>query len=265
MKYFITSDIHSFYTPLKTELDKSGFDINNSDHILIICGDIFDRGDETIELYNFLISIPKDRLILIKGNHEYLFEELTKKALPQKHDWHNGTVKTFCQIADILVSEVEFCEIFDRVYWSTPEDTPDYKISEKAHSLMSQKWSEVKKKVKKSDIYKFIKSYKWLNYYEVGNYICVHSYIPLIKDWRNACCEEWKEATWQNPWLLYKNYGDPEEGKTLVCGHWHTSDFYKNLDGDLTKSDCPIYNNGIIALDACTALTNRTNILIIEV
>jgi len=39
-KYFVASDTHSFYTPFIKELNKTGFDLNNEEHILIICGDL---------------------------------------------------------------------------------------------------------------------------------------------------------------------------------------------------------------------------------
>ena len=41
-KYFITSDTHGFYIPLIRELDKKRFDLKNKDHILVLCGDLFD-------------------------------------------------------------------------------------------------------------------------------------------------------------------------------------------------------------------------------
>ena len=58
MKYFIVSDIHSFYTKLKRALDKAGFNKRNKDHTLIVCGDIFDHGPDTRSVYKFLTSIP---------------------------------------------------------------------------------------------------------------------------------------------------------------------------------------------------------------
>ena len=61
MKYFVVSDIHSFYVELKRALDKAGFNKRNKDHTLIVCGDVFDRGSETVELYKFLTSIQKKR------------------------------------------------------------------------------------------------------------------------------------------------------------------------------------------------------------
>ena len=33
-KYFVASDIHSFYTPFIKESNKSGFDLNNEEHYL---------------------------------------------------------------------------------------------------------------------------------------------------------------------------------------------------------------------------------------
>lgn len=98
MKYFITSDLHSYYTPLKKSLDSVKYD-NNKDHTLVILGDIFDRGKETRKLYEFLSSIPKERLILVKGNHEYLLDQLLEKKLPDDFDFGNGTVFTCCQLA----------------------------------------------------------------------------------------------------------------------------------------------------------------------
>ena len=99
-KYFITSDIHSFYTPLITALEKKGFDVNNPEHILVVLGDVFDRGYETLEVYAFLtVVLPEDRVILVRGNHELLYLDLLEKSFPDSYDFSNGTVRTFCQIA----------------------------------------------------------------------------------------------------------------------------------------------------------------------
>ena len=98
-KYFFCSDIHSFYTPLMKELHRKGFDIENPEHVLVILGDVFDRGTETMEVYNFLRSLSDDRLILIRGNHESLYKSLLDKPFPDSYDFSNGTVRTFCQIA----------------------------------------------------------------------------------------------------------------------------------------------------------------------
>ena len=102
--YFVTSDIHSYFTIFKKELDKQGFDINNPDHKLIICGDLFDRGVEPKELIDFLLSIPEDRLILIKGNHEDLLFQLLKQLKNKEkisyYHLSNGTLNTISYLTD---------------------------------------------------------------------------------------------------------------------------------------------------------------------
>ena len=74
-KFFVIADVHSFYTEMKNALDVAGFEINNPDHILISCGDVLDRGPQSSEVLEFLLSIPKDRRIFIRANHEALLED----------------------------------------------------------------------------------------------------------------------------------------------------------------------------------------------
>ena len=85
----------------------------------------------------------------------------------------------------------------------------------------------------------------------------------------------WENASWGCPYKIYQAGCFKEEeknGKILVCGHWHTSDFYnKLLYKDETekqldiRTDNPIFISdqypGLIAIDACTALTRVVNIL----
>ncbi|MCR4662086.1 MAG: metallophosphoesterase [Clostridia bacterium] len=73
MKYFVVSDIHDHFDLLKDVLDKNGFDINNKDHKLIVCGDAFVRGPQPGEVYEFLKLLnSKDKLIFVYGNHDLL-------------------------------------------------------------------------------------------------------------------------------------------------------------------------------------------------
>ena len=82
-KYFLISDIHSFYGPMMKALENAGFNPTNKSHILCVLGDVFDRGPETLKVYNFLKQLSSDQLILIRGNHEDLYEELLEKRFPQ--------------------------------------------------------------------------------------------------------------------------------------------------------------------------------------
>ena len=48
MKYYITADIHGFYTEFHKALDEAGYFNDSEPRKLIILGDIFDRGQEAV-------------------------------------------------------------------------------------------------------------------------------------------------------------------------------------------------------------------------
>lgn len=270
-KYFVVSDIHSFYTSLIENLTKAGFDKENKDHVLIVCGDIFDRGFETLEVYNFLKSLPKSRCILIRGNHENLYFDLLEKDRPNSYDYSNGTVRTFAAIAKVHENIVN-------PYYASM-------LSENS----KENWINVRDKVKKSAITKWLMSDRWINYYELDNNIFVHSFIPVkLKDtfagvtswrlpieyfeynpdWRKADDKSWLEAMWGCPYKEFRAglaKGEVENGKRIICGHWHTSDFHGSFGTTGKTDDYDIYfSNNLVALDACTALTDKVNVLVIS-
>ena len=55
MKFFVSSDIHGFFDEWQLALNNAGFDINNPNHKIIICGDLFDRGRQSKEIVNFIL------------------------------------------------------------------------------------------------------------------------------------------------------------------------------------------------------------------
>lgn len=270
-KYFIVGDIHSFYTALISNLTKAGFDRNNKDHILIVCGDVFDRGFETLEVYKFLKSLPKSRCILIKGNHEDLYFDLLKKDYPNSYDYSNGTVRTFAAIAKVHENDIN-----------------PYYVSMLGENF-KENWAAIREKVRKSAVTKWLMSNRWVNYYELDNNIFVHSFIPYkLKDafadiasnrlpieyfeynpeWRNANNKAWTEAMWGCPYREFRAglaSGEVEDGKRIICGHWHTSDFHKSFGTNGKTDDYDIYfGENLVAIDACTALTEKINVLVIS-
>ena len=52
MKYYVASDIHSGFSAYMTALKEAGYDENDENSKLIICGDAFDRGFETINTFD---------------------------------------------------------------------------------------------------------------------------------------------------------------------------------------------------------------------
>jgi serine/threonine protein phosphatase 1 len=76
--FFVVSDIHGFYKEMRDALDEAGFDPNNENHWLISCGDNWDRGPNPLEVMKYFRTLP--RKILIRGNHEDLFEECCERG-----------------------------------------------------------------------------------------------------------------------------------------------------------------------------------------
>ena len=79
MKYFIFSDVHGYFNLLIKELEEKGFNLNDENHILIGLGDYFDRGNESKELFDFLLELDKkERFFGIRGNHDDMLIDFLK-------------------------------------------------------------------------------------------------------------------------------------------------------------------------------------------
>lgn len=283
-KYFVTSDTHGFTTLLKESLENKGFDIDNPDHILIICGDLFDRGLEAVAMYDFVKNLG-DRFIYIRGNHEDLLDECVHEMETgfsiSTHHKANGTVTTVNQFLENIYGEnykkLKY-DAFDKYIKSDYED----------RSALDEYFKPI------HEILNWINN-KSVNYFELDNYIFVHGWIPKTPadnivyrwngvareggtfnpDWRNAREFDWKEARWLNGMEEWKWYNIKEPNKIIVCGHWHCSYGWsyikqqrkefppKNRKG-WEKSFEPFEGKGIIAIDACTAYSGLVNILVIE-
>ena len=242
-KFFVTSDIHSFMNPLKRALDEKGFDPTNKDHWLVVCGDCYDRGDDSELVLNYLMSL--ERKILIRGNHELLLRDLCERGFPYRHDFHNGTTMTVYDLGDAGAGNdfEKCCEVTQN------------KLREYNNLLV--------------------------NYFETQNYIFVHSWIVVNKvgidtyeyreDWRNSSDEEWGQIMWTNPFWRAQD-GLNKTGKTIVFGHWHCSTGHamdKKYEIDEFGKDAiwePYINKeqGIIGIDRCVSYTNEVNVIVLE-
>lgn len=243
MKFFVCSDIHSAYTPWIEALSEAGFDKDNPNHMLIVCGDLFDRMNETREVYSFAQElIDAGKLIYVKGNHELLLQECVDEIrtgiVPSYHHFSNGTIKSICQ----------FCKQNE---WIVYDPTWTDKICEVMQPVLN-----------------FINKHS-INYFETEHYIFVHSWVPdfsSVDDWHDAPEYEWANAMWGNPFI--KAYNKHISDKTIVFGHFHTSFARAKFEGkpewgpDADFS--PYYGDGYIAIDACTAYTDMCNVLVIE-
>ena len=232
-KLFVVTDVHGHYSLLKAALDEAGFDRNCEDHLLICCGDYFDRGEENLEVLKFFERLQHK--VLIRGNHEDLLLKLlqTGKILP--NHCINGTVQTvesfFGKYAiDPMTAIIDFSgktRMVDRVCEF---------ISETVH------------------------------YYETDQYLFVHGWYPddceTEESRQTASDEQWEKARWKK-WTEHYQGTPPVPGKIVVCGHVPTQNGWK-ADPRRSK-DCAdiFYGNGIIALDAGTCDSGKINVLVI--
>lgn len=249
-KLFCITDIHSFYDEMILALDNAGFDINNKDHIIVHCGDLLDRGPKALECLNFVNNLPSNRKILIRGNHEDLLEDIFARGYFCMHDEHNCTIDTCVQLSginkiDMLSHELALFAALDKV-----KNRPELK--EYYNSL--------------------------INYYEVGNYIFVHGWLPTkYKDgmpvynfkegyWKDG---DWRDARWSNGMLEWKK-GYRLKDKTIVCGHFHTSwgnSYLHDKGSEFEEDACfdTFIDDGIVCLDGCIAYSGKVNCYVIDI
>ena len=229
--YFVVSDVHSYYSEFIKALNEAGFDINNSEHFLVLCGDAFDRGSEAVSMFNFMKSL-NDRLIYIRGNHEDLLFDCVKDLKENEgcasiHHYQNGTVDTIIQFknANILEEVLEFID----------NHTVDY-----------------------FELDKYIFCHGWIPTKYNNN---------LDLDFKKeATTEEWQKCRWFNGMAEWHK-GNKLDNRTVVCGHWHCSYGnynYHNIGSGEFESDSSFesfVDTGIIALDSCTAFSKKVNVL----
>lgn len=70
---YVISDIHGCYLEFIEMLNKIHFSENDK---LYILGDIFDRGPEPLKILDYILE--RDNILLLKGNHEKMFQDSFK-------------------------------------------------------------------------------------------------------------------------------------------------------------------------------------------
>lgn len=247
MKYYVTADVHGYYTLLREELEKAGYFREEGPHKLLILGDLLDRGDEASEMQDFILGLMEwDQVILGRGNHEDLFVQMVNEdaGLPVRHHVSNGTYGTALQLTQ-----------FD----ADTAQARNLEFAERARETLYYQ--------------RIIPA--TIDYYETDRYVFVHGWIPCQRndsiyeynpDWRNAGPEEWKKARWYHGIDAVQTCG---EKKTILCGHWHASyghAIYEHVGSEFGEDAdfSPYYAPGIIALDACTAVSGRVNVVVME-
>ena len=143
--------------------------------------------------------------------------------------------------------------------------------------------------------YKFEEFKKYINsvsyFHYIGDYIFVHGWIPsrfrdgfpltakdrITDNWMTG---DWEDAVWTNGMKAWQR-GERIMDHTIVCGHYHTSWGHTHIhhkgvefaevwyetgtDPDMEEHFETFKDDGIIALDGCTAYSGIMNCEVIEV
>ena len=254
MKFFVVSDVHSFYDEMIAALKEKNFELDNPEHQIIVCGDLFDRGPDARKTLDFMKRMHKEgRFHYVCGNHEELLfdciQDIIRGRGISSHHYHNGTVDTIVQLTGINKYDLDM------------------------HLFDFQKFNE-----DISEVTDFISECA-VDYVEIGDYIFVHGWVPAyanIEDFRNASADDWSQARWENGMRMWHNPHCRVPGKTVVCGHYHCSwghshlrqthkEFPNKSLKNWKESFEPFIDKGIVAIDACTAYSGICNCWVLEV
>lgn len=216
-RYVFVSDIHGQFDKLAEALAGAKFD---QDIDTLVClGDIFDRGPQSLEVLEYLMSLPNR--IFIWGNHDYRVRQLLCGGLVGSHDYSNGVLETlhsFCPDHKNIKSIDFLINIFST--HSKYEDT--YRL-----------------------LWKYFDECVWAVEWE--NLIATHAWLPhcgtipargatktqpifqLRSDWRNSSRADWYEASWAHTEQCIEDKIFPD--KTLIIGHWHAWRLWAKFGG----------------------------------
>lgn len=258
---FAISDIHGHYTETIKSLKEAGYNENNTQHFLVVCGDIFDRGRENIEIYQWLKKLTDEsKAIVIKGNHDSMFIDfLTSNNNPFNY-CNNGMCETVDDFLGRTRSFESWCLIDKKC---EPTVGAFAEFAEESRKEINEEYPE---------LLLWLNSMPW--YYETQNYIFVHGAIDTqALDWRQPHCilydkVDWDALSWDDGSFLGKRMYNTD-GKIVVAGHFHT--YHLRNKYDLSEEE----NHSIldindetlghkIFIDGCTPHTKNVNVLVIE-
>ena len=262
-KIFACSDIHGHYKEMIDALNKAGFDENKDNHLLIVLGDIFDRGSESLLVYKYLKKLTdKNKAIVLRGNHDTMFiEYLDGTSLSPFNYLHNGTNETFADFLHCTAPFESWCLIEMNANIITNGDFVN--------------WLGVARKQINTE---YPELYDWLIhrpfYYETKNYIFTHGAIDTeVEDWHIPKCTKfgcigWEALTWDDGSFFGKSIKNTD--KTIVIGHFgteHLRNKYRIPQARHIGSQFDILkrkDGRVIAIDGTTVASKKVNVLVID-
>ena len=234
VKIFAVSDIHGHKTKLEEVLDKAGFNKNSDEHMLIVLGDLFDRGGENRATFDYFNGI--NNKILLRGNHEDILQETLTLGTVDLMQQINGTVGTL----------LDFFPSYSGGRYCSARNPKERKISD-----------ELKRLINSMPVY-----------FESDNYVFTHGWLPVYNckikpDWRYSGSGKWRAARWER-WNRYYGITEIPFEKNLVVGH--TSASYGSDFDNTRSSECYdiFYGDKMIAIDGLTVMSGVVNCFVTE-
>ncbi len=231
-KIFAVSDIHGCAGALIKSLENAGFDSKNPNHLLVVLGDLFDRGNENRRVLEYLSGIKNK--ILIRGNHEDILMQTLTTSRVDRLQIINGTLSTLTEFFAYYHGE----SILNTI------DSSQRRVADMLVDLIESMY----------------------DYFETDRYIFTHGWITEDaneNDFRYANSAKWQRARWLRWHNLYPNFTIPE-GKTIVVGH--TPCYYASMfDNARYDYDCSIfYGYGLVAIDGAAVSKGSVNVFVTE-
>lgn len=236
MRYFIFSDTHGNFTALKKALDDAGYDKNNKNHWLISAGDLFDRGKENIEIFEFLSSIEQKTMIL--GNHDQFLLDILNDNFSEL-SWN-------CRNNGLTTTLAAFSNIREEYLYSISEKD-NFSVGFKISTVIQRNFPKLKK---------FLDS--MVDVIMIDKNIITHAgFQKFYRYW------DYKS----NNRTVTKNFIEKAEkwelDYTFIFGHWHAFDLNESFCG-LRDNKKPFIYKNFVGIDACSTLFNQVFIYQIE-
>ena len=260
-KYFICSDIHSDYTALENALKEHNFDMQNDNHILVVAGDVFDRGAESVRLYEFLKPLTDSgKAIVLKGNHHSMLTQFLKKEnynlcfFNHKHNGINTTIDDFTHQTRAWIMFIEYRHSDEEQKKMTGEDFYNEWVK-----FVNKSADEIKEEY--PDLLSWLESMP--DYLELKNSIITHGMIDgKANDWHYPRMG-WDDCHWAKPKDAAYLYNPT--GKHIYLGHIDSDTIRRTLHLPTDNYSLFTRNRGDVTyLDSCTILTHRLNMVVIE-
>lgn len=260
-KFYILSDEHGNLKAVQEGLKKAGYDENNKDHFLISAGDCFDRGDESLELYQYYKRLcDENKMIVCYGNHnEFLIDFLKCQNIHKCHFNYvnNGLRYTI----DSFLGQTCAWDTF--VLFRANEEEQREMTSEDWWNMWTAFVHYASEEINKNypELLGWLESMPY--YVELKHSIISHGMIDCEHgNWRTPLIG-WKKCIWASPEQSARMYNNT--GKHIYVGHIHSDlirEFFYEEPTENTVFTRP--QGDVTYLDACTVLTNKVNVVCIE-